>query len=288
MQTGRSKAGRSATGAIVSPGGGAGCALAALAESGRRPPPGLGAAACPHCRAAVDAAGGEGAVVALAAAALAGLRLLHGGAARLDPGPAAERPTAVAATYAFRREGEYWTLACQGRVSRVRGLRGFDYLAELLRHPYRQLYVVDLAGLGHALEPGISVADALASGLRVGTTSATDATLDRRARDDYRTRWRDLVGEEAAAQRDNDLGRLAVIQREIGMLTGELAAAAGRTARSLPSPQERARVNVRNCISAALRSIQRHDETLWRHLANAIRTGIFCSYEPERPVDWEM
>jgi hypothetical protein len=45
---------------------------------------------------------------------------------------------------------------------------------------------------------------------------------------------------------------------------------------------------VRNCISAALRSIRRHDEGLWRHLANALRTGIFCSYEPERPVEWEM
>ena len=97
MQTGRPKAGGIATRAIASQGGAAGCALVALADSGRQPPQGLAAAACPHCRAAVDAAGGEGAVIALAAAALAGLRLLHSGAARLEPGPAASPP----ATYAF-------------------------------------------------------------------------------------------------------------------------------------------------------------------------------------------
>ena len=36
----------------------------------------------------------------------------------------------------------------------------------------------------------------------------------------------------------------------------------------------------------AVAKIEAVHPTLGRHLANAIRTGAFCSYEPERPVEW--
>jgi len=45
---------------------------------------------------------------------------------------------------------------------------------------------------------------------------------------------------------------------------------------------------VRNCITGGLRAIRQHDEVLWRHLANSIKTGTFCCYGPDRPVVWEM
>jgi hypothetical protein len=47
-------------------------------------------------------------------------------------------------------------------------------------------------------------------------------------------------------------------------------------------------VNVRDGISAALRAIRGNDEALWRHLSNAVRTGTFCSYQPEREVAWSI
>ena len=192
--------------------------------------------------------------------------------------------------YLFRREGDYWALAADGKVSRVRSLRGFDYIAELLRHPYQPIYVVDLAALGAPPENRLSIEEAAEHGLRVSAEADIAPALDRRARDDYRTRWRELLVEEAEAQRDNDVGRAARIQHEIDMLTAQLGAAAGGSGggRSGPSLKERARVNVRNCITAALRAVRHHDEPLWRHLANSIKTGSFCCYGPERPVIWEM
>ncbi len=192
--------------------------------------------------------------------------------------------------YLFRHEGDYWTLAGDGNVSRVRSLRGFDYIAELLRHPYQQIYVVDLAALGVPPESRLTVEEAAEHGLRISGEADVAPALDRRAREDYRARWRELLAEEAEARRDNDAGRVARIQREIDMLAAQLGAAAGGSGggRSGPSLKERARVNVRNCITAALRAVRQHDETLWRHLANSIKTGSFCCYGPERPVVWEM
>src|SRR5262245_40891987 len=40
----------------------------------------------------------------------------------------------------FRREGDYWTIAWRGGRCRLRDLRGFHYLAQLLRHPGRDFH----------------------------------------------------------------------------------------------------------------------------------------------------
>jgi hypothetical protein len=206
------------------------------------------------------------------------------------PPPALRAAALPPARYVCRREGDFWTMAAEGQLVRLRGLRGFDYVVELLRHPHQELYVVDLAGLGGICEAPFSAAEALENGLRVTAAPAAEAALDRRARQAYRERWHELCAEADGATRDNDLGRAARLREEIDMLAQELAAAArgGRGGRGVAVVQERARVNVRNCITAALRAIRRHDEPLWRHLANAIKTGTFCAYVPDRPVDWEL
>lgn len=204
--------------------------------------------------------------------------------------PATPIAVAGASHYLFRREGDYWTIAAEGRVSRLRSLRGFDYMAELLRHPYEQIYVVDLAACAVPGESRLSAEEVAEHGLRVSAETGTMPLLDRRARQDYRARWRELLVEQAEARRDNDVGRAARIQHEIEMLATQLAAATGGGGggRSGPSDKERARVNVRNCVTAALRALRQHDEPLWRHLANSIKTGSFCCYAPDRAVVWEM
>jgi len=41
----------------------------------------------------------------------------------------------------IRREGEYWTVAFEGKVVRLRDTKGLHYLACLLRHPGRAFHV---------------------------------------------------------------------------------------------------------------------------------------------------
>lgn len=202
-----------------------------------------------------------------------------------SPPPASATPRRA---YVFRREGDYWTLASPGRLARVRGLRGFEYIAELLRRPHRAVYVVEL--MQPAAPPGVPLTrrELGEHGLQVAAAAHDASAIDRRARLDYRARWRELLAERAAAEHDNDPGRLAGAQRELDMLARELAGARRGVGRGASSPQERARVNVRNCVSAALRAVRRHDESLWRHLVNAIKTGTYCVYEPDRVVDWEL
>ena len=59
------------------------------------------------------------------------------------------------------------------------------------------------------------------------------------------------------------------------------------TARRLDDPAERARRAVTNRIRDALARIETGQSALGRHLRTSIRTGTFCSYQPERTVAWE-
>jgi hypothetical protein len=54
---------------------------------------------------------------------------------------------------AFRREGDYWSVAFDGRMVRLRDLKGMHCLARLLADAGREFHVMDLVALesgGHA------------------------------------------------------------------------------------------------------------------------------------------
>jgi hypothetical protein len=94
--------------------------------------------------------------------------------------------------------------------------------------------------------------------------------------------------EEAEAGGDKD--RMARARQELEFIEHELAAAfgLGGKARRLADPAERARKAVANRIRDAVSRIQASHPALGRHLRTSIRTGTFCSYEPERTVTWEV
>jgi len=185
--------------------------------------------------------------------------------------PAGISPAAAGVAPTFRREGDVWALAFSGETFRLKDQRGLAHIAKLLRSPGTEIPALDLAG----------------SGLEGGDAGEV---LDSTAREDYKRRLGDLAEDLEEAQRDNDEGRVGMIQEEIDALTDQLAAAVGLggRARRASSVSERARVSVRNAIASALKTIRRHDEAMWRHLSNSVKTGTLCSYDPEQPVAWML
>src|SRR6476620_6213289 len=89
------------------------------------------------------------------------------------------------------------------------------------------------------------------------------------------------------AQSWNDAERAAAIQAEIEALTHELTAAFGLAGRPRASgDSERARKAVTNRLRETIAKVRLQAPLLCRHLTNSVRTGIFCTYEPERPIQW--
>ena len=79
--------------------------------------------------------------------------------------------------------------------------------------------------------------------------------------------------------------RLEPILDEIARITRP-----GGTSRSQPGEAERARVNVYRAIRKSIEKIREQDLSLAHHLDHDIRTGTYCSYDPDAVTapDWAL
>jgi tetratricopeptide (TPR) repeat protein len=202
-----------------------------------------------------------------------GMPRLRARLARMPRAAPPPRTAPVAGTSAvLRRDGTNWMVAYAGRAFTLPDMKGLGYLATLVASPGREFHAFDLGG-------GNDLGDA-------------GELLDAEAKARYKARLADLREEIEEAQRFNDLERAARAEHEIGFLTDELGRAVGlggRTRRA-GSAAERARLNVGRALSAALKRIGAQERALGEHLTATVRTGLFCSYNPDPrlPVRWEL
>jgi len=208
--------------------------------------------------------------------------------ASITPSPDGELPSS------FRRDGDFWTIAHNGKTSRLRNIKGLGYLAHLLGRPGERVHVIDLV---QTVERGSdAVGDGAAArgqGVRVerGLGDAGES-LDAQALNQYRRRQSELRAELEAAQRDNDPGRVDAARHELELITSELSAAVGPRGRGrrAHSHTERARSLVTKHIRSGLDLIRRNDPMLASHLDRSIHTGTHCAYLPEasEKINWRF
>jgi len=205
----------------------------------------------------------------------------RGGARRACP----EGLSTPAASAVFRRDGDAWTIAYEGKGLRLKDAKGVQYIACLLRDPGAEFHWADLAAGGETESARGGDASAIAAGL-----GDAGEVLDAPARAAYRQRLQDLESELAEATQWADTGRSEKLRGEIEFLREELSAAyglGGRT-RKAADTSDRARKAVTSRIRETIERIGKEHPALARHLENAIRTGTFCRYQPDRPLRWEL
>jgi DNA-binding response OmpR family regulator len=200
----------------------------------------------------------------------------------------------------FRQEGDYWTLAYQGVVCRLKDLKGLHYLAFLLARPGEACHVGALVGaVDHSqVSPVTPASHALSADQlanhhwHVDGLGDAGTVLDPQAKAAYKRRLDELQAEVAEAQRWHDLARATTAQAEIEFLTAELTAAVGLGGRDrrVASSAERARLMVTKAIRAALHKLRDNHPALGHHLATSITTGTFCTYTPDpaAPLSWQL
>jgi TolB-like protein/tetratricopeptide (TPR) repeat protein len=205
-------------------------------------------------------------------------------AARLEKGvrlaglagdPDEERAIANAAPYTasrqpvFRKEGTVWTLGFEGLSLQLVDMKGFHDLAELIAHPHDPIHCLDLAG-------------------RSSHSAGDDAVLDARARRELTNRVQALQQEIDEGEKFNDPGRTESAREELEQIVETLSQALGLAGkpRRLGSTVERARTAVTWRIRSAIRKAVSVHPALGRHLENSVRTGTYCRYAPEKPVEW--
>jgi hypothetical protein len=198
---------------------------------------------------------------------------------------------ALAAT--FKREGEYWLAALDGRSVRVRDSKGMGYLARLLAVPGQELHALDLAGApGTPRRSGGRTNLTNGDGLDADPFGTVGPLLDPEAKAAYRSRLAELESELAEAEEWNDPERAARLRDEKGSLVAELSHAVGLGGRDRQSGSaaERARLSVTRAVRSAMQRIGEQHPELGAHLSATVRTGTFCSYtpDPRTTVAWDL
>ncbi len=194
--------------------------------------------------------------------------------------------SAVNAT--FRRDGDNRLVRFGGVETLLTDLKGFRYLERMLADPGREFHALDLIAVEHGTVRAVSPGD------RDGIVDRGEGlpVIDDQARAAYRRRLAEVEEDIEDAVAMNDLGRQALAERDRDFLIAELASAVGLGGRErlTDGNAERARTSVTRTLRYAVQRLAEHHSDLGVHLERAVKTGIYCGYQPDplTPVTWEL
>ena len=130
------------------------------------------------------------------------------------------------------------------------------------------------------------------AGIHIASLGDAGEMLDEQAKVAYRRRLSELREELEEAKELGNVERAEQAEQEIDALTRELSRAVGLGGRNrrAASASERARQSITKTIKAVLERIAQSDAALGDILSRCIKTGTFCSYQPDPdfPIAWEF
>ena len=201
----------------------------------------------------------------------------------------------------FRKEGEYWTVGYSGNPFRLKDTKGLGYIVHLLRHPTVEFHVLDLfGGIGGQREDDDSnhsvqglprgAEDLDKAGIHITGLGDAGEMLDDQAKIAYRRRLSELREVLDEAKELGNVERAEHAEAEIDALTKELSRAVGIGGRNrrAASASERARQTITKAIKSVVERIAHSDPQLADILSRCIKTGTFCSYQPDFQIAWEF
>lgn len=204
----------------------------------------------------------------------------------------ASAPEESPSANSFTRVGDYWRIAYEGGELQLKDSKGLKYLALLLASAGQPLHALELVTLEtNSLDAKPDRGSGRDSGKSfVETSTDLGATLDWRAKSEYRDRLLQLQEDLAEAEAFNDTERAAKAQIEMDALIQQLEQGLGFGGRQRKPEAERARTSVTKAIKGAIAKIEEHHPALGRHLQVTVRTGTLCSYQPDPRADpsWHL
>ena len=167
--------------------------------------------------------------------------------------------------------GEMWEMEFQNKVVMLKDAKGFHDLAILLQIPEKEFHCTELMGVQEKYNEGMEVIDAV-------------------AKTSYVERIKELQEEIAESERMNNISLTSKMQEEYEQLVQHLSKSLGIDGkpRETGSSIEKARSAVTWRIRSAIKKIENQHPALAKHLTISIKTGTFCTYQPENPVNWQL
>lgn len=196
------------------------------------------------------------------------------------PAPGGHDPRTPPATATFSRQGDQRTVAWGDRSITLRDLKGLRHVERLLERPGVEQHAFDMMAIEER------------TGADAPVRSPGILVLDDAAKAAYKRRLADIEDDLADARACNDPARAELAERDREYLVAELRRAVGLGGRdrTVSDAGERARGSVTRSIRYALDRLSEYHPELAGHLRQHVRTGLYCSYEPDplHPITWRL
>ena len=168
----------------------------------------------------------------------------------------------------FLKEGVIWKISFEGGEAQLQEVKGLYDIQKMLARPRQLFHCAELMG--------------------TLLNEKGERLFDSKARKEYEKKILKLQIDMQDAEKLSDFVRLEKLQDEYDQLIDHLSQSLGfkGKARETGSTIEKARSAITWRIRNAIAKIECQHNLLGAHLANAIKTGTFCTYQPERPLAW--
>jgi pimeloyl-ACP methyl ester carboxylesterase len=171
----------------------------------------------------------------------------------------------------FRANGKIWTLSFAGKSIHLKESRGLLDIAQLIANQNTEIHVTDLAG-----------------GYQSVLAQNETEVLDQAAIAEFKQRVLDIEDEKSAAAECADEALYLELETEQDtlLLVLKQGLGLGGKKRQFSSDTEKARKAVSARIRTTLKQIAEVHSELAEHLQTSLKTGVFCSYNTEKNIDW--
>jgi TolB-like protein/Tfp pilus assembly protein PilF len=175
------------------------------------------------------------------------------------------------APFLFVQWDGVWHIAYEGKDLVMPAVKGLSDIHKLLGAGGRDIHCSEL----------------------MGTSAATDDSylvFDEKAKHDYREKITRLKEAISNAERMGAESKLQKLQDEYDQLINYLSASTGLGGKSRKAGNtvDKVRSAVTWRIRNAIERIEKKHPLLAKHLSVSIKTGTYCSYTPEKVVDWSL
>lgn len=184
------------------------------------------------------------------------------------PEPAPRQHPQTAKANHFLKEAGAWKLSYDGATVQMQELKGFYDIQKMLIEPRHLFHCAEMMGS--------SIND------------QGEKLIDEKARKQYQQKILGLQNDIYEAENTSDFVTAEKLQAEYDQLVEHLSRSLGLKGktRETGGTIEKARSAITWRIRNAIARIEQHHPLLGAHLSNAIKTGILCSYQPDREVNW--
>ena len=200
--------------------------------------------------------------------------------------------------YEFFLNGEFWTISYKGIPINLNDSIGLQYIHYLLGNPNNEFPVLALV---HAIKkaPPTKVVDyqnmdeeqlegqLIEDGLNKGST---DYLLDEEAIAAYKNHYSKLkseLEEETTPKCKEEINETHEIMEKIVKLLTVGRDKSGKP-RKFQDEAEKARKAVSKAVKKSLKKLENEHPALLLHFKSTLKTGMYCSYKPEKSIPWKL